>query len=303
MLESQPCSQKIRQNFSQDFGNRLSQANLDWMEEEDEEEENPIPNTQQMRKELISAGIILPSSQEFTSSQDDQIRSNLTSSYDAVISPHTLLKVHDITDQLSTFKIRPSQEMRELPPLPEECSTQRDDEYFASQTPYDYNYAPLENQHITPMIQVSINPQTNYDVDQEDLPKKRNVQDCRKTTKLAQDENLIKRREKRKNQKRWMIETDFVPEIRKPREPQTQYQRKKKFREMNQNFGSFVSTISPDDLEDGMTMTEIRRKLENYFDIDITNNGIGKLSNFHDYFDRRKKRFGEKFVYIYYKRT
>lgn len=270
MDDSQPCSQIIRQNFSQDFNNRLSQANMQWMEEEDEKEEN---DDEKMRKELVSAGIIAPSSQE---------------SQNYVISPQTMIRMQDLTNQINHLHIATpnSQEI----PVSEENNSQSiplsqnsRDQYFASQNPYDYNYAPLENQdNERAIINVSIMTPPNFTFSQPRTTRRR-------------------RRRVRVRRKVHHEEEEEEKEERK-REPLNQYQRKKKFREMNRKFGLFASTISPDEIEDGMTMTEIRKKMENFFDIDISNNGAGKLSQFSQFFEHKTKRFGDKWIEIYYKR-
>lgn len=54
----------------------------------------------------------------------------------------------------------------------------------------------------------------------------------------------------------------------------------------------FVNSIPDQDIKDGMNMDEIRSRFEQQFGVNITNNGMSKFKNFHQYF--RAKRMTRK---------
>ena len=86
--------------------------------------------------------------------------------------------------------------------------------------------------------------------------------------------------------------------------PQNDYQRKKVCQEINFRMQECVNTIPEKKKEEGIPMDEMRERLKTYFGIpEITNNGIGKLSTFHDHFIREKKRIEGGNMFVYYKKT
>ncbi|KAK8834913.1 hypothetical protein M9Y10_030461 [Tritrichomonas musculus] len=89
---------------------------------------------------------------------------------------------------------------------------------------------------------------------------------------------------------------------RQSRKNLNQYQIRIKHRHINEHMEEFVDTL-PKEWDDGVPLSKIRDKLENYFSYEISNNGIGKLSNFHNFFYRKQKRDGDQFYYIYCRKT
>ena len=89
---------------------------------------------------------------------------------------------------------------------------------------------------------------------------------------------------------------------RQSRKNLNQYQIRIKHRHINEHMEEFVDTL-PKEWDDGVPLSKIRDKLEDYFSYEISNNGIGKLSNFHNFFYRKQKRDGDQFYYIYCRKT
>lgn len=48
----------------------------------------------------------------------------------------------------------------------------------------------------------------------------------------------------------------------------------------NNHFEKFIKTLSTVQLQKGMTMAQIRRRMENFVHLKISNNSIGKLKKF-----------------------
>lgn len=79
------------------------------------------------------------------------------------------------------------------------------------------------------------------------------------------------------------------------------YQRKKSLKRINDNLDEFVKTLTQDDIGDGIQMTPLRKKMEKYFNIKLTNNSVGKLQNISNYFQRKNKRIDKQTTkYVYY---
>ncbi|KAK8895308.1 hypothetical protein M9Y10_023754 [Tritrichomonas musculus] len=80
-----------------------------------------------------------------------------------------------------------------------------------------------------------------------------------------------------------------------------QYQIRVKHRHINEHMDEFVESL-PKEWNDGVPFTKIREKLEDYFSFEISNNGIGKLSNFHNFFYRKQKRDENQFYSLYFRK-
>mgnify|MGYP001077452846 CR=1 FL=1 len=80
--------------------------------------------------------------------------------------------------------------------------------------------------------------------------------------------------------------------------------RKRVCKEINEKMQEFVDSIPEKTAAEGMPLTEIKERLITYFNMpSLTGNGIAKLSSFHDHFCKKKKRQGDNFIILYYKKT
>ena len=80
--------------------------------------------------------------------------------------------------------------------------------------------------------------------------------------------------------------------------------RKRVCKEINEKMQEFVDSIPEKTAAEGMPLTEIKERMITYFNMpSLTGNGIAKLSSFHDHFCKKKKRQGDNFIILYYKKT
>ncbi|KAK8895310.1 hypothetical protein M9Y10_023756 [Tritrichomonas musculus] len=74
--------------------------------------------------------------------------------------------------------------------------------------------------------------------------------------------------------------------------------------QMNENFVDFTKTLSPRQREAGMTIDQIRRHMEIFFEVRLTNRCIAGLSNFRKYFYGKQVRCGKTTIRLFfYKKT
>lgn len=80
--------------------------------------------------------------------------------------------------------------------------------------------------------------------------------------------------------------------------------RKRVCKEINEKMQEFVDSIPEKTAAEGMPLTEIKERMITYFNMpSLTGNGIAKLSSFPDHFCKKKKRQGDNFIILYYKKT
>lgn len=93
------------------------------------------------------------------------------------------------------------------------------------------------------------------------------------------------------------------PKTQRPsRKNLNQYQIRVKRRYINDHLDEFVDSL-PKEFDEGVRLNQIRERFEDYFSFEITNNGIGKLSNFQNFFTHKQVRDGDQFYILYYRQT
>ena len=196
-------------------------------------------------------------------------------------------------------------------PSPEPPSDQEQEPAPIPETPpeipdYDPNYVDIWEQNFkNPRIEVLVN---------QGKPKKRG-RPKKHTKEERPSKHTKEERPKSHSKKIGVVKIPEMPqdtseeyptaEIKlKVSSPQNEYQRKKACQEINFRMQEFVNTIPEKKKEEGIPMDEMRERMKTYFGIpEITNNGIGKLSTFHDHFIREKKRIEGGNMFVYYKKT
>lgn len=72
------------------------------------------------------------------------------------------------------------------------------------------------------------------------------------------------------------------------------------YERINNSMMDFVKTLSPRQREKGMTIDQLRRKMEKFFNVRLSNNGIGNLYNFPKYFYHKRLKCGKTTLFLYF---
>lgn len=83
----------------------------------------------------------------------------------------------------------------------------------------------------------------------------------------------------------------------------TQYGWLKICHQFTDQMDAFVNSIPDEEIKDGLSMDDLRSRFEQKFGVNITNNGMSKFKNFHDYFvGQRLRRNGWRGLFYFKKK-
>lgn len=74
----------------------------------------------------------------------------------------------------------------------------------------------------------------------------------------------------------------------------------KKWERINNHMMVFIKTLTPRQRENERTIEQLRRHMEKFFDLRLTNHYIGRLYNFRKYFYHKRFNCGETSIILYF---
>ena len=186
-------------------------------------------------------------------------------------------------------------------PSPEPPSDQEQEPASIPETPpevpdYDPNYVDIWEPNIKrPRIEVVLNQNK-----QEERPERPRIE-------VLLNQNKQEERPKSPSKKIGVIKIPQYPIVKIKENKHYALAgrtRKRVCKEINEKMQEFVDSIPEKTAAEGMPLTEIKERMITYFNMpSLTGNGIAKLSSFPDHFCKKKKRQGDNFIILYYKKT